>query len=376
MIIAHVLSSFGLGGQERVVLSLAREQRKSGGRVVVIGLGPGPLESQLRAENATTLVIEKRARLDPSLPFRVARELSRARADVVHTHNPAALVYGASAARLAKIPVLHTKHGLNPDPSRRRALRRAAASLVDAYVAVTPLLADEAARRNECDPTRLHVVENGIDTELFHSDPDARRAIREVLDLDPIAPVVGSVGRLSPEKNQRLLLDAVAREPSWHVVLVGDGPEREALEAHARGLSSARQFHFVGSRDDVERWISAFDVFALPSLTEGLPLSVLEAMASELPVVATRVGGLPDVVVENETGLLVPSGSTDALHAALGTLLRDPERARSMGLRGREHVVQRHSARRMAERYARLYTDVVQRRRLAMAGLVQGAWSP
>ena len=155
--------------------------------------------------------------------------LARQGAEIVHTHNPQALIYGALAGRLAGARVVHTKHGINPDRARRVWLRRAAARLVDAYVVVTPSLARIAI--HECDPNRVHVIANGIDTSSFTPRPGDRTDSRRELGLPEDAWVVGTVGRLAPEKDQALLVKAMAPllGERRRLVIVGEGPERDAL---------------------------------------------------------------------------------------------------------------------------------------------------
>jgi glycosyltransferase involved in cell wall biosynthesis len=356
--IAHVLSSFDLGGQERVALDLARTQRAHGNEVLVVSIAPppeGPIAEELRQAGVRAETLAKRSNLDPSLPLRLAALLARAGVEIVHTHNPQALIYGALAGRLAGARVVHTKHGINPDRPRRVWLRRAAARLVDAYVVVTPTLARIAS--HECDPNRVHVVANGIDTSSFTPHPDARSDSRRELGLPEDAWVVGTVGRLAPEKDQALLIKAMAPllGERRRLVIVGDGPERDALSAVVREANVERHVLMTGARSNVARLLSAFDAFALPSRTEGLPLVLLEAMASELPVVATSVGGIPDLVVPGVTGLLVPPRDAEALQAALLSLIDRQVLARQMGLTARRHVLARHSLGAMAKAYGQLY---------------------
>jgi glycosyltransferase involved in cell wall biosynthesis len=362
--ITHVLSSFGMGGQECVALDLATLQRAAGSRVRVLSLSQadGPMAERFRAIGARTMTVPKRGpSFDPTLALRVAQSLSTAGTDIVHTHNPAALVYGAPAATLAGLRSVHTKHGLNPDSSRRMWLRRVASSMVDAYVAVTPTLARVAVERRECDPTRLHVISNGIDTARFAPSPAARRKLRSELGIPETAWVLGTVGRLAPEKNQGLLIDAVAPilDPRRHLVIVGDGPDREALMERARGTLRPDLIHFTGARDDVEALLACFDAFALTSESEGLPLVVLEAMAVGLPVVATAVGGVPDVVQPGSTGFLVPASDRIALMKELLLLSTHPQLVADVAAAGRRMVLERHSTEHMARDYEHLYRRVL-----------------
>jgi glycosyltransferase involved in cell wall biosynthesis len=362
--IAHVLSSFGMGGQERVALDLASMQREAGHRVMAISLAPppeGPTAKAFQAAGVLTRTVSKRGpSFDPSLAVRLAKCLSENGVDVVHTHNPQPLIYGSPAAALARAACVHTKHGINPDPSRRMWLRRAASSIADAYVAVTPSLARLALRNHECEPSQLHVISNGIDTRRFKPDPDARLLVRAELGIPEDAWVVGTVGRLAPEKNQGMLIDAMAPmlDKRRHLVIIGDGPERAALEARAAATLRPEFVHFTGARNDTHALLAALDVFALTSLSEGLPLVLLEAMATRLLVVSTSVGGVPDLVEQDVTGYLVDSRDAMALTKRLIWLAGRPPEALAAASIGRRAVLDRHSAEHMARDYENLYRRV------------------
>ncbi|HEY3499064.1 MAG TPA: glycosyltransferase [Polyangiaceae bacterium] len=372
--IAHVLSSFGLGGQERMALDLARRQRERGHRVIAISIAAppdGPIAESFHAADIPTETIPKGAGVDATLPVRLASSLSAQRVDVVHTHNPHALIYGAPAANLARAAAVHTKHGINPDNPRRLLLRRVASSLVDACVAVTPALERIARDGRECDPALLHVIPNGIDIERFKPDPEARRSVRAELGVPENAWLAGTVGRLAPEKDQTLFIRAMAPllDERRQLVIVGDGPERVAVDASIAATWRGSLCHALGARNDVERLLAALDVFVLTSRTEGLPLVVLEAMATGLPVVSTSVGGIPDLVQEGVTGYLVPPGEEHALMRRLVWLATHPEEGIRVGKAAREAVFRRHSLDRMAQGYESLYERVVaergERRRVA-----------
>ena len=364
MIIAHVLSSFGVGGQERVALDLASGQRKAGHFVLAVSLSPfpeGPLALSFRKAGVRAETVSKGDGVDATLPVRLASLLRDERVDVVHTHNPHALIYGAPAASIARAAAVHTKHGINPDRPRRRWLRRVASTLVDACVAVTPALAVLARRDHECAPALLHVIPNGIDMARFAPQTEARRRIRASLGIPENAWVVGTVGRLAPEKDHALLVEAMAPllDERRHLVIVGDGPERQALQQRIDATMRRSFVHLPGACSNVDEMLSAFDVFALTSKTEGLPLALLEAMATELPVVSTAVGGIPDVIDHGITGFLFRSGGTRSLTKQLVNLFGSQPAAREVGARGRLAIAQKHSLEKMTRSYDALYRKVV-----------------
>ncbi|KAB2883518.1 MAG: glycosyltransferase family 4 protein, partial [Kofleriaceae bacterium] len=238
------------------------------------------------------------------------------------------------------------------------------AKLVSSFVAVSTVTAQQARTQRDASEARIVVVPNGIRLEKFGPDAAARAAVRAELGIPAQAIVVGTVGRIDEFKNQTLLLMAIAPllGPDVHVVFVGDGPTREALEAAVKALTDPAKAHVLGRRMDVARLLTAFDVFCLSSKSEGLPLVVPEAMASGLPIVSTSVGGIPGVVDEGETGFLTAVDETE-LRDRLKRLIDDPARARAMGVRARAVALERYSAERMTDDYIALYERAVKEQR-------------
>ena len=362
--IVHVLSSYGVGGQERVALDLAIGQKARGHEVSVISLAAPPdgaMAQEFAAAGIAVGRVAKRGGLDPTLVPRLVRALRERRADVVHTHNPLPLIYGAPAARLARAAAIHTKHGMNPGGSAHRLLRRTAARFTHAFVAVSDTTAAQAVAQDDSAPAKLHTIPNGIRLDRYAPDPEARAAARVELGLGD-AWVVGTVGRLDAAKNQIMLVRAMAPMLSSRVrlVIVGEGDTRRDLEAAIAKLPDPRWVVLTGRRMDVPKLIHAFDVFALSSETEGLPLVVPEAMAAGLPIVTTGVGGLPSVVDDQLTGLVVPVNEA-AMHAALANLEADRDRARAMGAEARTAALSRFSYDRMVDAYLVLYQRYARR---------------
>lgn len=365
--VVHVLGSFEIGGGEQVALNLAAGQKKRGHRVHVVSLaaGPdGPHAHHFEAANVTTHRVPKLGpTVDPTLVLRMARLFQGLKADVVHTHNPQPLIYGGPAARLSRTPLVHTKHGFNAAPPRQVWLRKWPGWLAQAFVAVSARTAQDARDGHECRPERLSVIENGIHLDLYRPNPSSRSEVRRELGIPESAIVVGTVGRLSSVKNQPLLVRALA--PLLHhemrLVLVGDGPDRADVEAEVERSGKANWIQLLGQRLDVPRLLPAFDIFALSSDSEGLPMVLPEAMACELPIVSTAVGGIPEVVTDNETGYLVPKGDEVGLRESVAKLAAAPGLVKKIGAQGREFALRRYSAESMIERYLQLY-QVLQER--------------
>ena len=363
--VVHILSSFGIGGQERVAFDLATSQLRAGCRVTALSLAPapdGPLAAEFRdAGIEVDRVARPRPGVDLMLILRLARWLRRRRVELVHTHNRMALIYGAPAGRLARAAVVHTKHGNNPKGGTRLIAGNLAARCVDAFVAVSPETAAFARKRREVDDRRLLVIRNGIELSRFHPAPAARDRVRRELGIEAGAWVIGTVGRIAVEKNHALLLRAMAPllGHTTRLVIAGDGPLLRSMTELASELGVTRFVHLLGARRDVPDVLNALDTFVLSSNTEGLPLVVLEAMATGVPVLSTRVGGVPTVLDEGQTGFLVPVGDAAAMRDRVARLRDDPTGSRACGERAREAAITRFSADRMQREYLELYARVL-----------------
>lgn len=359
MRIVHVLASYEVGGGESVALALAGRQRAQGHQVMVVGLAvpDGPMASRFRAAGVSAHLVPKRGGLDWTLPPRLWAFFLRERAEVVHTHNPQALIYAAPAARLARARLVHTKHGEAMETGRRMWLRRQAAGLAHAVVAVSQQTEEHARQVGEGRNGKLRVIENGVDLSRFRPDLEARAAMRAELGVTEGTRMIGTAGRLEDVKNQAMLLRAAAPllDAGTQLVLVGDGPRRAPLCALAQELGRVDQVRMLGLRSDVPRVLSALDIFVLSSHTEGLPLVLLEAMATGLPVVSTAVGGIAGVVEDGQTGLLVAEGDEQRLRECMAELLRDPARARQMGELGRTRALARYCLDQMVAQYESVY---------------------
>jgi glycosyltransferase involved in cell wall biosynthesis len=363
--IAHILSSFGMGGQERVAFDLAVSQLRAGCKVTAVSLAPppdGPLAAEFRAAGIEVArVARPKPGVDPMLVVRLSWWLRTHRVDLTHTHNRMALIYGAPAGRLGGTAVVHTKHGNNPRGGARLALAKLSGRCVDAFVAVSPETAAFARQRHEVDDRKLIVIPNGIELGRFHPEPTARERVRRELGIDAGSWVIGTVGRIAPEKNHALLVRAAAPllGPQLRLVVAGDGPLMGPLSELVAELRVGAFVHLLGARRDVPDVLNALDVLVMSSSTEGLPLVVLEAMATGLPVVSTRVGGIPDVLDEGETGFLVPSGDEAALRDRIARLHADPAGTRAAGAKARSVAVARYSGERMQRDYLELYARVL-----------------
>ncbi len=349
--IVHVVSSFEVGGMEQFVVRLAAEQLRGGHQAFVLALKGGPLLDQARALGVEAWALDRRGKLARAVGGTV--RLLRQKPDIINAHNAWALTYALLGKAYPGARVVMTRHGqeeITPLPSEGE-LRR-----TDAIVAVSEAAARVMlARRPACAP-KLQVIHNGVERVEPHR---SRAQVRGDLGLG--GEVVGiMVARLDQLKGHETLLRALAlpqvQEQPLVVLLLGDGPERPRLEVLARELElGPDRLRFLGFRRDVPDLLSASDFFVLPSLTEGLPLSVLEAMAQGLPIIATPVGGIPELVTHEEHGLLVPVKEPEALADAVVRVAADAPLRQRQGRAGRERAEALFSFSAMTRRYEDLY---------------------
>jgi glycosyltransferase involved in cell wall biosynthesis len=306
---------------------------------------------------------------------RLARVIRRERPQILHTHTAKAGAVGRLAALLAgpaRPPVIvHTFHGhvLRGyfGPVRTRfflALERWLAAHTTALIAVGPQVRDDLVALGVAPPERFVVVRLGIELEeRVRPQDDGRGETRRYLGLPGDRFVVGWVGRMTAVKRTDDVLEAfrLVREQGVDacLCLVGDGPDRERIERRAAELGVIRDTLFLGYQEDVAPYYAAFDALVLPSANEGTPVSVIEALAAETPVVATRVGGVPDVVREGEEGFLVDAGDTAELAERLTRLARDEKLRRRLGESGRERVLKRYAVDRLLDDIDRLYRELL-----------------
>jgi sugar transferase (PEP-CTERM/EpsH1 system associated) len=352
IVVVHVSFGLDLGGQEKLLVELARHADRRRVVPVFACLGHrGVLADEIEAYGGEVVVLGEPSGLKLGMASRLARLFRRLRPYVVHTHDNRSLVHAVPAARMARVPrVVHTRHGRNAGTTPRQLwLIRHLVRWVDDYVCVS---GDAAALSvSEGIPaTKLRTILNGIDMDRFsYSGPC------------PGGPIV-SVSRLNPEKDVASLVHAAAiaarHDPALRVEVAGDGPCRADVQRTIDELGLGRIVTLLGAIREVPELLSRASLFVLPSRTEGISLTLLEAMARGLPAVATRVGGSPEVVLEGESGLLVPAQDPQSLAAALLEIRRDPARGEQMGLAGRRHVERTFNIRRMVADYEALYARV------------------
>jgi glycosyltransferase involved in cell wall biosynthesis len=333
------------------------------------------VEELERLEGISVFLVEMRRDIQPfsdtkalvSL-YRVIRE---GRYHIVHTHSSKAGALGRLAAKWAGIPViLYTPHGFAFRTVRNGLIRWAYVQVerlcglwTDRIICVSPTEREEALKNRIARPNKLVVIENGLDLGEFVLPLD-HLAKKRQLGLDSHNPIVGTMGRLSWDKDFHCFLEAAVRVstayPETQFLVVGDGEARKDLELLATDLGISRRTVFTGFRPDSLEILALMDIFVLPSPHEAMPYTILEAMASEKPVLAIEGTGAQDVLQPGETGLLVPPQDPKTLAMAIMALLRDKARARAMGLAGREVVESRFTLAHMVRRTEELYTTLLE----------------
>jgi glycosyltransferase involved in cell wall biosynthesis len=351
--ITHVVSSLQVGGMEQFALRIASEQQRRGHAVRLLAVRGGPLLEHARAAGVPVHILRGRGK-QTWLPDALLCH-ARARPQIVHAHNPTSLPYAAIARAVGRPAVLMTRHG------QRAELRTPTETEWNATAAVVAVSEAAATVLRETYPAqaaKVSVIHNGIEPA---APARPREETRATLGLDPSDPIpVGIiVARIDTLKGHDTLLHALAQlpltTPPVTLLIAGDGAERAAMERLATELGITQQARFLGFRTDVRDLLAASDFFVLPSRLEGLPLSVLEAMAHGLPVIATPVGGTPEVIPDPRYGLLTPVDDVPALAAVLARLASDPALRQELGEAGRRRVAEAFSFAAMTSRYDALY---------------------
>ncbi|WP_417473665.1 glycosyltransferase [Luteimonas mephitis] len=365
--IMHVVDSLEFGGLERVVTDLAIAQSTTGRRLCVFSISEtGGFREFLERVGVPVVCGGKRAGFDMGVLQRLRETARDLRPVVVHTHNFVPSYYAAAAiAGLRGVVLVNTCHnmGARLAAPRLRALYRWSVRRTRRVAMVGQQVHERLLALGIAPPARTEVVPNGIPLARHGTAPAARGLARQALGLPDDALVVGCVGRLVEVKNHRLLLEQLpallANFPPLQLVLIGDGPLAPELQARAQELEVVDQVLMPGARDDVNTLLPAFDVFALPSLTEGLSIALLEACAASLAIVASDVGGNPEVITDGVTGRLVAPTDGTSLRATLADLLGDAALRARLGAAARQWVEANGSVEIMRDRYDAFYAEAM-----------------
>jgi glycosyltransferase involved in cell wall biosynthesis len=359
--VLQVVLTLGTGGTERLVVQLCQRLRDRFRLAVCTLDEPGAWAADLTSAGIDIIPLARRPGFRPDLGYRIARVARQRGVKVVHSHHYSPFVYGLIATLVHPgLRLVFTEHGRlsdGPPSPKRRLVNPLLGRLPGEHFAVSNTLKESMAAEG-FPASRITVIPNGIDPGRTPDGGD-RRLARQVIGFPDDVFVVGTVARLDPVKDLGTLVAAFARlreaHPKSALAIVGDGPEASRLEAIASECGVAPHVRMMGQRDDVRGLLAGFDVYVNSSTSEGVSLSILEAMAAQLPVVATRVGGTPEVILDGSTGMLVPARSPHALAHALAVLAADARQRTTLGESARLSVVQRFTIDRMVDHYASVY---------------------
>ena len=373
--VLHLIGTLQVGGAEQQLVSLAPLFNPERFRIIVATMQPrDTLAGALAGTHVECRLLNFRVRHFISGVWRLCSLLRREKVDVLHTHMYHASWYGRIAGLCARVPVMvTTDHG--HDPWRKPwhiAFERFALRYTDLKIAVSKDVAEVLKARDHVPDEKLVVIPNGVDPERFRVVKAERDSIRAEFGFTDDTVLIGSVGRLVEPKAYHVLIEAMVHVsklvPPARLVLIGDGPLRGDLERCASDLGVSDGVLFAGARSDIPAVLAAIDIYAMSSNREGLPVSLLEAMAAGKPIVATMVGGIPEVVSDRREGLLVPSGDPEALAGAIRELACDPKLAAHLGRQASEKVAAEYSIGATVRRLEEVYCSLLDK-----AGAAKGA---
>jgi sugar transferase (PEP-CTERM/EpsH1 system associated) len=368
--VCFIIDHLAVGGAQRQLVELVRALPRDRFQLSVVSLSTAQMElaKAIAACGVEVVSIRQSGPWSWSCFWRLLHCLRRVRPDVVHTWLFTADLYGRLAARLAGVPVVVSAvRSVEPDkPWHYIAADRILGRATDGFTVNARAIGEVLIRRERIAPGKIHLVANGVDLRVF--DPArVNGALRCRLGVGPEAPVVGIVGRLAPVKDHATFLRAAARvvrqAPDVRFLLVGRGPLRQDVERLAAELGLGRHVHVLDEESQMPDVFASLDIAVVSSRYEGCSNAILEAMAMAKPVIATAVGGNPELVVPDETGLLVPPQDPDRLGEAILALVQDRARAERMGRSGRRVIEARFSVQRMVEETAALFGELLERRR-------------
>ncbi len=374
MNVLHIFSGREVGGIRSYILSITDELRKKDVELFFVVMKRGRLYDDLRAKGLQVFVVKKRFRLDLTVVIRLVRIIKEKRVDIIHTHNVTSNFYGRLAHILSGRPVVTTVHA-NVFEEHKSSLGSEA---IGRLVAKLDLYMARFSNRLITVASHLRdmLIEHGVDAQkvvlvrtglaVDKADPklsgDAR-SLMKAFGIDDDECVVGIVGRLVPIKNHRMFIDAAKEviERGWRVkfLIVGDGMLHDELRDYTHSLGLTEKVVFAGWREDMELIYLIMNIFVISSTSEGFSIAPLEAMKHAVPIIATRVGGLPEIVKDGETGILVESDDAHALAEAIVYLLKNPEKRKEMGLAGRRLLEEFLTADKMAGHIYSIYISVI-----------------
>jgi len=370
MRVVHIIKVIRIAGAEQHLITLLGGLRNQhiDARMILLVEPQNPMQNYIEALNAQGVPVQPmviRHHADVTIIPRLKQALEALAPDIVHTHLIHADLYGTLAAKWIGVPVISSRH--NDDAFRYRApvrlVNRTLWRMTTAGIAISDAIKDFSIKVEGASPKQMHRIHYGLDTSIKPLDRTGmKKKLITELKLPADAQLVGMVCRLIEQKGVRYGLDAFIQLadsfPKAHLLVAGEGSLRPELEAKTQTAGLSSRVHFLGWRSDASALMAALDILLAPSLWEGFGLVLLEAMAQQTPIIASRVSAIPEVVVERETGLLVEPRDVNGLKEALSELLRDAALRQHMGLMGRDRLETAFSATRMVNETIEVYHTV------------------
>jgi glycosyltransferase involved in cell wall biosynthesis len=370
--ILHVYQNSKVGGIQQQILNIMKGYDRNVFRPVFCCLGPKKEmgeEIEKLGFNSIALNRVRYHRFSPGIIPDIYRIIKKERIHIVRTHKYRANLYGRIAGWLANAPViiasLHIDYGNKDEYFGRKMANRMLARITDTIIAVSDSVKNDSVRYDRIDPSRIIVIHNGVDTLAFNPE-GTFRDISKDLSIEKEDMVIGCVGRIVHSKGLSYLLEALPeilhRYRSVKLLIVGDGSLKEDLREQARRLRILDRVIFAGRRRDIPDILSRMNVFVIPSIKEGLPNAILEAMAMGKPVVATNVGGIPEVVQHGVSGLIVPPRDVERIARSVITLIDEPGKAKNMGEKARGFIMEQYSMQSTVQKWQTLYLTLLERK--------------
>lgn len=363
--VLHIVLSTATGGMENVIYNLVSAHNPDRLKLHVACLeSVGPLSEKLKAKGVATDLLP---RMTPGIsmvyPSALISYIRESGCQVVHTHSGCWAKVAIACAWIPRVKLVYTDHGRAfPELRDRIFWDRISVKFTDRVVAVGEPLRKYLINTVKLPPSKVMTIRNGIDTERFKPSESIRGEVRHELGYSPGQVVIAMVARLAPVKNHCLLIETFAKLGSTNqnarLLIIGDGDLRGSLEKQVTESRLSDNVKFTGDRSDVDRLLCAADIATLSSQSEGISLTLLEAMSTGLPVVATNVGGNPTIITEGHDGFLVGQ-DTESYVAALGKLAASESLRKTMGAAARKTIEQKWSVDQMADRYEELYAELV-----------------
>ncbi len=360
------LQGLSFGGLEKLVYDMVRfaiSNRKDVKFFICCFDSLGHFAEKLASKGVKINFLPRKKGIDILYPLKLKSFIKREGIQVIHAHNSTAWFYGVWASILSKIPLVYTEHDRGfPSPLKIKCMHYLFGKYTHSVVAVSKAVKQNLERYEHI--KQIKVIYNGIDPDVFRvPTPEEKIEKKKRLGVEGDSFILGNVGRMDKWKNQGILIEVLSElkdsYPNVKLILVGGGEEEVNLKRLAEKEGVKDRVIFLGRRDDVNEILKVFDIFVFPSLTEGLPLVLIEAMATGIPVISSPVGGIPELVSSGDSGILISPTSKNDIKNAIIHLIKDSKLRNDMGKKGRTIFEERFSLHQMVEDYIRVYNSVI-----------------